>query len=216
MPNDVGLRQCVCGQFFLRQQMVQVGQVAREEAAHLRPLYTVTVPDALLPHCIATASSERVEVAARLNYWRSLNHPYRARYRDHRAAEEAATQAAWQATHPPADTDASPADKPQVYNRPPNSPVTCPAFEPTEEQIRNMERLADIFLEQHHASGGRYALDLAELYRELGRFEEAAHMLATLSEEDQQDASVQLMGRLLREQQTAPMRYGMPTLVVIG
>jgi len=41
-----------------------------------------------------------MEVAARLRYWRYLNHPYRQKYRKHREAEEADTRAAWEAANP--------------------------------------------------------------------------------------------------------------------
>ncbi len=53
-----------------------------------------------LPSCIAAAHCQHVEVAARLQYWRRLNQPYRQNCRRHRDAEEAATNAAWEAANP--------------------------------------------------------------------------------------------------------------------
>jgi hypothetical protein len=44
---------------------------------------------------IAQADSPALELAARTDYWLQLNHAYRDRYRAHRDAEDAATQAAW-------------------------------------------------------------------------------------------------------------------------
>jgi hypothetical protein len=102
MPNDEGLRRCKCGQFVLIKDMVPV---AKTEASNpddeLNDLpYMDRVPNELLPDCIAKASSEEMEVAARLGYWRHLNHEYRDKYRQHRDAEEAATKAAWEVANP--------------------------------------------------------------------------------------------------------------------
>ena len=72
MPNDEGLRQCKCGRFVLIRDLLTIGTA---ETSELPPI--PFVPDERLPECIAQAQSEAMEVAARLEYWRYLNHPYR-------------------------------------------------------------------------------------------------------------------------------------------
>ena len=79
MPNDEGLRRCKCGQYLLVRDMVAVDTADASELP-----YMDWVPDEQLPECIAQAGSDEIEVAARLGYWRHLNHPYRERYRQHR------------------------------------------------------------------------------------------------------------------------------------
>ena len=81
MPNDEGLRRCQCGQFILLKDLVQVGTA---DASNLPSIDRVSAQH--LPECIASATSEDVEVAARFEYWHHLNHSYRDRYRRHRAA----------------------------------------------------------------------------------------------------------------------------------
>ena len=95
MPNDEGLRRCRCGQFVLRKNMAEVEVADSSDLPRMN-----RVPPELLPECIAEANSEGLEVAARLEYWRYLNHSYRAQYRQHRDAEEAVTQASWVAANP--------------------------------------------------------------------------------------------------------------------
>ena len=202
MPNDEGLRQCECGRFVLIRDLLTIGTA---ETSELPPI--PFVPDERLPECIAQAQSEAMEVAARLEYWRYLNHPYRQQYRQHRDAEEAATKAAWEAANPDRRTwwQRLLRRKAPSYRRPPDSPFTFPAFEPTAEQRQNMERLSEILLARSAAAGrGFDALTLAELYRELGRFDEAERAISTL---DGQDGTASLIARLIKERRTAPTRY---------
>lgn len=205
MPNDEGLRRCKCGRFVLLQELVQIGTA---EASDLPPIEQV--PDEMLPACIATADHEDVEVAARLTYWRLMNHPYRQHYRKHRDAEEAATQAAWKAANPDRRTwwDRLLRRPEPRYARPPGSPFTYPAFEPSDRQLRNMERLSELVAARHPASPPRYALELAELYREQRRFEEAAFVMESINGDDT-DFARKLITDMISEKDAAPMRYRM-------
>ena len=207
MPNDEGLCRCrcQCGQFVLLKELVEIETAETSELPRIDH-----VPAELLPECIAQASSEDLELAARLGYWRHLNHPHRERYRQHRDAEEAATKAAWEAANPDRRTwwDKLRGRKAPSYSRPPGSPFTYPAFEPTQEQLQNMKRLSDILLERCAASRRRYTLDLAELYREQGRFDDAEQVILTIDDRDV-DVTSKLIARLIQEKQPAPMRYMM-------
>ncbi len=203
MPNDEGLRRCKCGQYVQMKDMVAVETA---EASELP--YMDRVRDEFLPDCIAKSASEEMEVAARLGYWRYLNHPYRERYRQHRDVEEAVSKAAWEAANPDRRTwwDKFRGRKPPTYSRPPGSPFTYPAFEATEEQIQNMKRLSQILLAWVAASRRGYTLELAELYREQGRFDEAEQVIS-IHDNNEGDVTSKLITKLIKERQLAPMRY---------
>lgn len=205
MPNDEGLRRCKCGQFVLVKDMVAV---ATEESVDVP--YMEHVPDELLSECIAKASSEEMEVAARLGYWRYLNHEYRERYRQHRDAEEAATEKAWISANPDRRTwwDKLLRRKPPEYTRSPNSPFTFPPFEPSADQLQNMQRLSDILLDWSEAFPKGHAIELAELYREQGRFDEAETVIRSL-DSDQVGVTEKLISNLIKKRQSAPIRYRM-------
>jgi hypothetical protein len=203
MPNDEGLRQCKCGRFVLLEELVEIDRV---EASDLPPL--AYVPDELLPTCFAEIDREEVEVAARLTYWRLLNHPYRELYREHRDAEEADAQAAWEAANPDRRTwwDRLLRRSAPTYKRRSERPFTYPAFAPSDEQLRNMERLSEILLAWHGACRTGHALDLAELYREQRRFQEAALMIAAI-DDDKADPARKIIADLIGEKESAPIRY---------
>jgi len=205
MPNDEGLRRCKCGQFILLKDMVEVESAESSELPFID-----RVPDENLPECIAKASSEEMEVAARLGYWRHLNHAYRDNYRQHRDAEEAATRAAWEAANPDRRTrwDKLLRRKAPEFSRPHNSPFTFPVFEPTEEQLENMKRLSKILLDWSAAGHGAYLMELADLYREQGRYDEAEAVILTI-EDAQVGVTSRLITTLIKERQAAPMRYRM-------
>lgn len=205
MPNDEGLRRCLCGQYVLLKNLVEVGVA---DNSQLPPLGQVSAQQ--LPECIASATNEDVELAARMMYWHQLNHSYRERYRQHRDAEEAATKAKWHAAHPDNRSwwDKLRKRKPPSYNRPANSPFTYPPFEATPEQQQNMERLSTILASRNGESLHWHAVPLAELYREQGRFEEAQRAIDAV-EPREDDVTVRLISRLIKERDAAPMRYRM-------
>ncbi len=203
MPNDEGLRRCRCGRFILMKDLVDIGDA---ESSDLPPIDHVQEEQLLT--CIQQADREEVEVAARLGYWRYLNHPYRELYRQHRDAEEAATKAAWVSAHPDRRTwwGKLLRQKPPEYRRPPDSPLTYPAFVATDEQRQNMERLCTLLSDLDGNSRGFYTLELAELYRERGLFGEAERVIQTLEPKDVNVGS-QLILQLIGERQPAPVRY---------
>ena len=205
MPNDEGLRRCKCGQYVLVRDMVAVDTADTSELP-----YMVHVPDEQLPECIAQAGSGEIEVAARLGYWRYLNHPYRQRYRQHRDMEETATREAWEVANPDRRTrwDKYRGRKAPSYRRPPGSPFTYPVFEAADKQRQNMQRLSEILRESDTISRQGRPMELAELYREQGRFDEAEQVILTLDEREVGVTS-HLITRLIREKQPAPMRYRM-------
>lgn len=203
MPNGYGLRKCLCGAFYLRSEMVDLGQVDETE---LENPSRVQAED--LPNAIAEARNVHVEMTARLEYWQHLNHSYRESYRAHREAEEAATKAACESDNP--DTRSLWQKLRKVpaptYNRPSNSPFTYPTFEPSQAQQDNMRALLPLL---NNADKRRaYLQEIVELHRELGEFENAAKALAEYEEEDPGTTS-KLLAKLVKDRETAPMRYRM-------
>lgn len=205
MPNDEGLRRCKCGKFLLIKHLVEVDTAESSDLPSMDH-----VADEALGECIANADSAELEIAARLSLWRYLNHPYRERYRQHRDAEEAATKAAWEAANPDRRNwwDRLRGRKAPIYSRPLNSPFTCPAFEPSPEQLQNMQLLTQLLISGATTSGYGHRLELAELYREQSRFDDAKQMIRSIAEREV-DVTSKLISRLIEERQPAPTRYRM-------
>ena len=206
MPSDTGLRRCGCGRFIRMRDLVELEITDSSDLPPIDP-----VPDEQLLECIQATDNYDVEVAARLMVWRVLNHPYRAKYRAHRDAEEAATEAAWRAANPerklPAGVSTRWARKAPQYVRPPNSPLTYPPFEASTGQLQNMARLTELLqAEQAGPLPWGSELLLAELLREQGRFDEARANLLPASD-DHNEVIHSLIARLIEAREPAPMRY---------
>lgn len=71
-----------------------------------------------------------------------------------------------------------------------------------------MERLSAILARRDGESLRWHAIPLAELYREQGRFEEAQRVM-DVAEKREDDVTVRLISRLIKERDAAPMRYRM-------
>jgi hypothetical protein len=85
-------------------------------------------------------------------------------------------------------------------------PFSVPLYQPNALQIQNMERLLELILERLHEPYGPDMLEVAELYRELGRFENALVALKQWPADDI-GVSEKLIERLINEGQRAPIRY---------
>ena len=169
-----------------------------------------------LKHAIAIATSEKVELAARRDYWIHLNDAYREKYCIHREAEDAQTDADWENEWRRANPDDRSifknlidklrGIKPQLPPLNPNRPFTFPAFQPTTEQTENMEKLIELLLNSTERLHLEYPIELAELYRELGKFDTAIKLINGIKDEDQ-DSFSRLLLELSIEKTTAPIRY---------
>jgi hypothetical protein len=160
-----------------------------------------------LPQAIAGARNPSTELAARLDYWQHLNHPYRERYRAHREAEEAATRAAWETSNPDTRSSIQKALQPgraPKYTPLADRPVTFPEFKPSEEQRGNM--VAALALISAAPDDERYALERVELHRELGQFNEAQQALQAVDGETYPILQ-RLTTRLIKMEVSAVVRY---------
>lgn len=202
MPEGHGLRQCKCGNFYLLRELLNISKGDTADA----PSPAFVKPEDL-PSAIAQARNPEIELAARMDFWQHLNHPYRDRYRAHREAEETETLRAWVAANPDQRTRWQRIRKVArypAYRPSPGRPFTYPSFVPTYVQRENMQQL--LVLLQAGSNRHRYGLEIAELHRELGQFEEAAQSMRYLTS-DEGAVTVWLMGELINDKQSAPVRY---------
>ena len=182
-------------------QLREVGGCSFDRAAGLHE-----VDAAELPHVLAQTENPEVALAARLAWWQALNHAYRERYRLHRDAEEAHTQALWQAQNPSSQSWWAKLRKrtPIRYVPAPGRPFTYPPFVPNAEQRDNMHALLAL-LDAACARAPQWAL-MAEVQRQLGMFGQAQRTMAQLARPLWTYGEV-LIQQLIAEQEPAPMRY---------
>ncbi len=210
MPRGGGLRKCKCGQFYLLREATSLHLEATEDTPQTQFVDADDLADATQsPH-------KPVELVARRQYWMHLNDPYRDLYRAHRLAEDQVAQEKWDADWHAANPDQrsvwrklvdrllckKPSAPPPMDTR----PFSVPPYQPSELQVQNMERLLELILERLHEPYGPDMLEVAELYRELGRFEKA---LVALKQCPADDIGIpeKLMENLIKEGQRAPIRY---------
>lgn len=210
MPSGGGLRKCKCGQFYLLREAIKLGLDANADTPQTEFVDAADLADA------TQSPSPKVELAARREYWKHLNDPYRELYRAHRQSEDQAAQEKWDAEWHAANPDTRPVlvkfmdrvlrKKPPAPPPMDTRPFSAPPYRPSDLQIQNMERLLELILEKTHEPYGPDMLEVAELYRELGRFEKAAEALKQCPADDI-GVPEKLMDSLINEGQRAPIRY---------
>jgi hypothetical protein len=208
-PVGNGLRKCQCGAHYLLRDAISIDC---PDASDIPNAQWVNPAD--LPEAIRTASSAMVELAARRDYWRHLNDEYRTKYRAHRDAEEAESDARWlcewRATLTPWQRliqrikKTQPPPSPVTFNR----PFTIPPYTPTTEQLDNMKRLLTLILAGSAAEDWVDWLEVAELYREQGIFDEAREMLSRCKA-DQQGVTWGVISRLVDGRSIGLVRFRM-------
>jgi len=205
MPNESGLRKCECGAYVRLRDMIDI---AEEEQSDLPRLSHI--PGHLLQDCIQSAKDDDMEILARFAYWRHANHEYRETYKSHRDAEEEENKKVWDAAHRESQswwkrTLRLPTPE---YVRSATSRFTVPSFEPSEIQIENMTALSTKLLVLQKNNPEANALDLAELYRELGRFDEAGVQISKIAGNETGITS-KLIFDLIDKKEIALIRYRM-------
>lgn len=210
MPGGGGLRKCKCGKFYLLQDTIKFGFDAQPDTPPTVRVSAVDLPEATL------SPNKAVELVARRLYWVHLNDAYRDLYRAHREAEDKASQAKWAAEWQPANPDTRTAwtklidrllrRKPVAAPPMQNKPFTMPPYQPSQLQLGNMTRLLELLLEGGNQTYGPDPLEVTELYRELGRFDEARTALEACTDDDIGVTS-KLLLRMIDEAVAAPVRY---------
>ncbi len=210
MPSGGGLRKCKCGEFYLLVDAIAMGLAADSDTPPAQFILAADLADA------TQSKNKSIELAARREYWRYLNHDYRDLYRAHREEEDKASQAIWESEWHKANPDTrswsrklidrmsftKPAAPPQM----PNKPFSAPLYQPTQLQRENMNRLLDLLLEGGNQKFGADPLELAELHRQLDQSNEAMNVLLACTEEA---ATFKVERQMLDAGITAPVRYQM-------
>jgi hypothetical protein len=146
MPGGHGLKKCQCGNFYLAGELLHIGFAEATDV----PLAVYVTPEDL-PQAIANARTPSIELAARLDYWQYLNHPYREAYIAHRDGEEAITKSAWSVANPDERTwleRMRQVPEPK-YVRPTGSPFTYPPFELSDTQRANLLALQALLTQRN-------------------------------------------------------------------
>lgn len=205
MPNETGLRQCACGTFIKLKDMKHIRIDEKSDLPRME-----NIPGQLLQDCIKQATDADMEVLARTAYWRYANHDYRDKYRAHRDAEEEESTKIWNLLKNQTNKWWKKMLRIPLpeFRRSSNSPFTYPPFEPTIAQVENMTILSDMLLEIDKKEPDRHVTTLAELYRELGRFEEVKAQILSVSENEIGTTS-KLLSDLIHKKETALIRYRM-------
>ena len=212
MPGGGGLRKCKCGEVYLLREAIRLELDAEPDTPKTQHLEAAD-----LPHAV-NSPNKAVELAARREYWIDLNHDYRDLYRAYRGAEDKASQAKWVADWHAANPDQRSAFKKGsdwLLRRKPaapppmdDKPFSVPDYQPTQLQLENMTRLLELVLEKDNEPYGPDMLEVAEIYRELGRFDEA-QLAFNLCPEDDRGASDKVVQRMIDKGVPAPVRYNM-------
>jgi hypothetical protein len=200
MPNEHGLRRCKCGNFFLVRELLGIKHVETTDI----PQADLVHPEDLV-HAVSSSRTKEIELAARLDYWHHLNHPYRDSYKAHRDREDAAYLASSEAM---AENKRSWWQKLLKLDArqkplPDDRPMSFPTFNASEEQKKNMDALIDLM---SASSQDLRQLEIVELYREVGRFDDASKALNRLGD-DAKRAPYALINDLIAKKVSAPVRY---------
>ena len=200
-PNDHNLRKCECGGFYLTSELIYLETVSVSDVP-----FTKIVSAEELPQVIIQARNNKIELAARWDYWHYLNHAYREKYRLHRDAEDKLSKQDWLSKNPDKRTiiDKLRKVKPPTYVLKNDRPFTYPKFEPTEIQIVNMKELLELFIS--HVDSSSFKLEIAELYRELGDFESSTYVISGM---DLNYGGIlkNLIGEMSEKEDSAPIRF---------
>jgi hypothetical protein len=190
VPTDGGLRKCDCGSYYLLQDTFKLGTSNETQLPLAR-----RVLDEELQAVLQQKLSTNVELVVRRRYWHLLNSAYRNEYIKYRNIQnENVFQS--QAIIKRLKQFLKFAERHDAQNVP-----FAPKYTPTKDQVYNIERLLALLMSREH----REYLDIAEAYRELSRFADAAEAVRLSQEQD--SARAKLILRLAMEEVNAPYRY---------
>lgn len=203
-PADAGLRQCDCGTYFLLPNAIEIFDISVAE--YDATPGSIHIHDEKLARLLTQPLNEDVEIVARRRYWRYLNDPYREAYRAHRKSVDDAVREAnnkGAATFWNTLSDKLPGTRPPTPAAvvPPSKIFTVPPNTPTAAQQENMQALLQLLLKSEKPD----PLEIAELHRELGDYDEAQKAIEKFNEAE--NTTSRVIRQMIAGKINEPMRY---------
>ena len=198
---------CRCGTAFLLMDAVKLNIEAGLEITEAED---VNPKD--LPRVISNASSPRLEVMSRRNYWCHLNEAYRVEYREHQEKKIAFERKFLRRVSYGSLLILQRAvrilrqSEPRWITAKLERPFTVPPYSPTTEQIDNMKLLLALIQSGAEEPFEADGTEIVELYRELGQFDVAKEALG-LCTEDYQATKKKVIAEQIDQRSNTPMRY---------
>lgn len=202
--EDGGLSKCACGEFFLLGDALRLDEAPEPDTQIVQP-----IEDSDLPLAVRSCSKQ-IELQARRLYWRYLNHDYRLLHRAHMAAtaqdkNRSRARMRWlslciervgnRLLHARSNELVTVA-----------TPVQHLGFEPSTYQKLNMERLLELVQDGGFDIQPPDMAEIAELYRELGEFDEAREAI-NRSSPDRTRLPIKLIASMIDSKQRAPFSF---------
>lgn len=197
-----GLRRCTCGKVYLMHKVIETELKVAEKLPTMMYVSNEDIEDV-----VQQEMDTDLEIVVRRNYWHQLNHSYRIAYRLHRKTKDDEAMRVHQVLPKVQPTLIQKFKAFFVALPPPSHPIrrsepfTVPPYQVTELQRQNMERLLLLQL-QHETTDW---VEVAELYREMGQFDEAADAISRSQKMETETSK--LIRALITERKTCPMRY---------
>lgn len=202
--EDGGLSKCACGEFFLLGDALRLDIEPEPDTQLVHPL-----EDSDLQLAVQSCSKP-IELQARRLYWRYLNHDYRLLHKAHMAAYAQDNNrsrvrmcllslclklVSKRLLHARCNALATVA-----------TPLKHPGFEPSIHQKLNMERLVELIQDGDHDIKPPDMAEVAELYRELGLFDDAREAI-NRSSPDRTRLPIKLIASMIDSKQRAPFSF---------
>lgn len=177
------------------------------------------VKDQNLPLAIASATTTALEITARRNYWRNLNHDYCALYRAHCEAKMSDAKNRWENLWRSKNPDQrsiwqktldlilrKPLPQPPPIDKG-FAPFTVPEYVPIEAQLANIGRLLELLVDSNSDSENQTDNEeISELYKALDQPERALEMLMKTKAKDR-DKNFEAIYFSIKNGFKGPLRY---------
>ena len=200
-PTDGGLRRCLCGAYFLQQNAIEIGFEETQKTPS-----AIYVNDNELAGLLALPIKDDIELVVRRRYRRHLNDGYRDLNRAHRKSVDVAAN---EAKNP--ITFWTTLARKLLGKKPPAAALdiptlrffTVPPYSATSAQQENMHALLSLLLTSEKPD----PIEIAELHRELGDYDEAQKAIEQFKEAEHRASG--LIRELINEKVNEPMRFRM-------
>jgi hypothetical protein len=202
--EDGGLSKCACGEFYLLRDALRLEEKSEPDTQIVEPLEAADFPVAV------QSCSKPIELQARRMYWRYLNHDYRNVHRT-RIATSVQSKNRSRAGMRLLLLCAKLVGRTFRITRsnafmPDAMPINQAPFKLSADQKLNMMRLLELIQDGGHDVQHPDLVEVAELYRELGLFEQARGAI-NCSSPDRTRLPIKLIADMIDREEQAPFLY---------